>query len=203
LSEVEFPEMTAREFPIGPATALALRRSTADLPAWELLIPSDTAVAAYEAVCRAGKSLDLRHAGAYMSESLRLENGTPSWGRDVSRLETPFETGLDALVQPDKQVPFVGQESLLQLRGQRPKKRLVRFVLDGVGAWPQGREPIWRDGTCVGHVTTAAFGHSIGKMLAFGYVSAKGAAVDDGFIFDGRYEIEIADRRFAAIVATQ
>ena len=203
LSEVEFPEMTAREFPIGPATALALRRSTADLPAWELLIPSDTAVAAYEAVCRAGKSLDLRHAGAYMSESLRLENGTPSWGRDVSRLETPFETGLDALVQPDKQVPFVGQESLLQLRGQRPKKRLVRFVLDGVEAWPQGREPIWRDGTCVGHVTTAAFGHSIGKMLAFGYVSAKGAAVDDGFIFDGRYEIEIADRRFAAIVATQ
>ena len=202
-SDLEIPKMTARELPVGPATVLVLRRSAADLPAWELLIPSDTAVAAYEAICRAGANLDLRHAGAYMSESLRLESGTPSWGRDVSRLETPFETGLDALVQPDKQVPFVGQEALLRLHGQSPKKRLVLFALDGAGAWPQGREPIWRDGTCVGHVTTAAFGHSIGRMLAFGYISAEGAAVDGGFLFDGRYEIEIADRRFAAIVATQ
>ena len=198
LSEVEFPNMTVQQLSIGPTTTWALRLSPADVTVWALLIPSDTALSAYEAICTAGADFGLHHAGAYTSESLRLESRTPLWGRDVSRLETPFEAGLDALVQPDNQTPFVGQEALRRLRNQSPRKRLVLFTFDDVEAWPHGREPIRRDGTCVGHVTTAAFGHSMGKMLAFGYVSAEGVALDDSFIRDGRYEIEIADRRFVA-----
>lgn len=198
MSDAGFPDMTARELSIGPATAWALRRSQLGEPDWELLTPSDCAPAACDVLCEAGRGFDLTHAGAYAFESLRLENGAPLWGRDVSRLETPFEAGLESLVGLDKRAPFIGQEALLRQHDEGPRKRLVLFTLDDSEAWPHGSEPIRRDGTCVGHVTSAAFGHSLGMTLAFGYVTADGTALDDDFILGGRYEIEIADRRVAA-----
>ena len=54
-----------------------------------------------------------------------------------------------------------------------------------------GDEPIWHDGQVVGWVTSGAYGHSVGRSLALGYVPGELAGADAGF------EIEIIGERRA------
>ena len=58
-------------------------------------------------------------------------------------------------------------------------------------------EPIWRDGTLVGHVTSGAYGHTLGSCLGLGYVSVEKGA-PPRVALEGVYEIEVAGQRFAA-----
>ena len=52
-----------------------------------------------------------------------------------------------------------------------------------------GDEPIWHDGKVVGWVTSGAYGHSVQRSLALGYVPAALAEATSGF------EIEIIGER--------
>ena len=38
-----------------------------------------------------------------------------------------------------------------------------------------GYEPIFADDMCIGHVTSANFGYSVGKFIAFGYLPVEHA----------------------------
>jgi 4-methylaminobutanoate oxidase (formaldehyde-forming) len=49
----------------------------------------------------------------------------------------------------------------------------------------------------VGSVTSAAYGHTLGRAVAMGYVEMPGAA-DARVIADATFELEIADRRVTA-----
>jgi len=52
-----------------------------------------------------------------------------------------------------------------------------------------GDEPIWHDGKVVGWVTSGAYGYSVQRSLALGYVPAEVATATSGF------EIEIIGER--------
>jgi 4-methylaminobutanoate oxidase (formaldehyde-forming) len=64
-----------------------------------------------------------------------------------------------------------------------------------------GNELILRDGEPVGFVTSAAFGHSIGKPVALGIVTRSDGLADAAWIDAGRYEIDLAGERHAAQVS--
>ena len=70
--------------------------------------------------------------------------------------------------------------------------RLVSFAMDASDADCLGDEPIWHDGQVVGWVTSGAYGHTVKRSLALGYVPASVAAATSGF------EIEIIGERHAA-----
>ena len=77
------------------------------------------------------------------------------------------------------------------------KNMLGFFTVDTGGnedIFPWGYENIYRNGDLVGCVTSAAFGHTIGKPICMGYVSATGdrSVVTPRFLKDGRYEIDIS-----------
>src|SRR5260370_28065140 len=91
-------------------------------------------------------------------------------GREGPTEDTAWEAGLGFAVRLDKAVPFIGREALLSRRSQPLTKRLVTFVLEDPDALPWGDEPILRDGRVVGVVTSAAFGHTLGRAVALGYV---------------------------------
>ena len=76
-------------------------------------------------------------------------------------------------------------------------RRLLSFTLDDPDALPLGDEPIFRAGACVGQITSAAFGHTLGRAVALGYARRDGEA-DEAVVEDGGFEIEIAGERFAA-----
>ena len=68
----------------------------------------------------------------------------------------------------------------------------------GTANWPLGSELILRDGEPVGEVTSAAYGHTLGRAVAMGYVESRDGPADRTYVESGRYELDIAGERFAA-----
>ena len=192
-----FPFLTSREIAIGQATARASRVTYVGELGWELYVPVEQAGLVYDELAQAGRDLGLRDAGYYALDSLRMEKAYRAWGREVTIDDTPWEAGLGFAVRLDKRVPFLGREALLEQRERTLTKRLLTFVLEDEAALPWGDEPILRDGRVVGSVTSAAFGHTLGRAVAMGYVRDPGG-VDEAYVAGGRFELDVAGDRIPA-----
>ena len=192
-----FPFLTSREIAIGQATARASRVTYVGELGWELYVPVEQAGLVYDELAQAGRDLGLRDAGYYALDSLRMEKAYRAWGREVTIDDTPWEAGLGFAVRLDKPVPFLGREALLEQRERTLTKRLLTFVLEDEAALPWGDEPILRDGRVVGSVTSAAFGHTLGRAVAMGYVRDPGG-VDEAYVASGRFELDVGGDRIPA-----
>ena len=195
LGNEAFPFATMRDIGIGHAPVRALRITYVGELGWELYVPVEFAPAVYDDLVRAGRDLGLRDAGYYALDSLRLEKGYRAWGRDIGPDRTPLEAGLAFAVRLDK--PFTGREALVRQREQGLTQRLVQFVLDDPEPLLFGGELILRDGQSVGEVTSAAYGHTLGRAVALGWVRDAGG-VDRATIEAGTYELDVGGERFAA-----
>jgi len=197
LGPAAFPFLTSREIAIGQATARASRVTYVGELGWELYVPVEQAGLVYDELAQAGRDLGLRDAGYYALDSLRMEKAYRAWGREVTIDDTPWEAGLGFAVRLDKPVPFLGREALLEQRERTLTKRLLTFVLEDEAALPWGDEPILCDGRVVGSVTSAAFGHTLGRAVAMGYVRDPGG-VDEAYVASGRFELDVAGDRIPA-----
>jgi sarcosine dehydrogenase len=197
LGPAAFPFLTSREIAIGQATARASRVTYVGELGWELYVPVEQAGLVYDELAQAGRDLGLRDAGYYALDSLRMEKAYRAWGREVTIDDTPWEAGLGFAVRLDKPAPFLGREALLEQRERTLTKRLLTFVLEDEAALPWGDEPILRDGRVVGSVTSAAFGHTLGRAVAMGYVRHPGG-VDEAYVAGGRFELDVAGERIPA-----
>jgi glycine cleavage system T protein len=201
LSGEAFPFGASREIDLGYGFARATRITYVGELGWELLIPADLAVHVYDVITAAGPGHGLRHAGYYALDSLRLEKGYRSWGHDVSAGDTPLEAGLGYAVAWDKPGGFTGREALLRQRERGVRRRLLHFLLGDPGAFAYHDEPIYRDGELVGHLTSAAYGYTLGRTVALGYVTAPTAGLGTSWFTSGSYQIEIAAQRIPAQVS--
>jgi aminomethyltransferase len=124
-------------------TAIDVSRTgyTGDL-GYELWIPADHAVAAWEALMAAGKAYGIRPAGMLALDVVRLEAGLILLEVDYTSARhainpdqnySPFEIGLGRLVSFDKS-DFVGRLALeREQRRGGPQRRLVGLELDWYG----------------------------------------------------------------------
>jgi 4-methylaminobutanoate oxidase (formaldehyde-forming) len=197
LSNEAFPFATSREIWLGRALVRASRITYVGELGWELYVPVEFAAEVYDALHAAGGDLGLADAGYYAIESLRVEKGYRAWGRELTTDDTPLEAGLGFAVRFDKAVPFIGRDALREQRARPLARRLVSFMLEDPSALPWGDEPVWSEGAIVGSTTSAAFGHTLGRAVALGYVKRPGG-VDSAYLETARFEIEIAGDRFAA-----
>jgi 4-methylaminobutanoate oxidase (formaldehyde-forming) len=189
---IDNPYNTMKELDVGDARAWAFRISYVGELGWELYVPSEFAVNAYDALVAAGGEFGLRHAGYHALDSLRLEKGSRSWGHDLSPADTPLEAGLEFAVAFGKQADFIGREALLRQRETGVKRRLLSFTLDDPRRLLFHDEPIYGDGRVVGRITSAAFGHTLGRAVGLGYVEEPQHVKT--------YEIDIAGERVPASV---
>ena len=117
----------------------------------------DYGVEAYESWAE-----DARDAGdAAELEPLRIEAGTPAWGKELDETVLPAEAGLDETHVSFTKGCYPGQEPIARLhfRG-RPNRRLR--VLDIQHASPG--DEIVLDGKTVGRVTSAVPGKALGYV---------------------------------------
>jgi 4-methylaminobutanoate oxidase (formaldehyde-forming) len=197
-SNAAFPFATMRLVDLGYARVLAGRITYVGELGWELYVPTEFAVAVYEALMAAGGDLGLRDAGYYALESLRLEKGYRAWGREISPDVTPWEAGLGFAVKLDKPAPFVGREALVAAKAKPSTRRIASFTLDDSDPIAWGGELVVHDGKPAGEVTSAAYGHTLGRTVCLATVHAGGAAVDAAWLASGKWQIDIAGQRCAA-----
>ena len=202
VSNAAFPFGTARHIGIAGCPVLALRVTYVGELGWELHMPSEYAVNVYEALMAAGRDCGLTNAGYRAIETLRLEKGYRAWGADIGPDHTPVEAGLRWAVKLRKDIDFLGRAAIEAQLRDGVRKMLACFTIDDPDTVLWGRETIYRNGERVGWLTSAGFGHTIGKYIGYGYVRNEGG-VDADYIREGRYELEVATQRVPAKVHMQ
>ncbi|MEX0809105.1 MAG: FAD-dependent oxidoreductase [Dongiaceae bacterium] len=193
VSDHAFPFLSAAHLAIGNAQPLVVRISFTGELGYELYMPEAEQLAVYSALIEAGRAFDLRHFGVRALNSLRLEKGYGSWGREYTMDYTPFEAALDRFVRPEKG-SFIGRDAVQKMDAASPARRLALFAIDADeadphGSDPMGGEPLFHRGRCVGRLTSGGYGHWVEKSLGLGYLPADAAADGQGF------EVEILGRR--------
>jgi glycine cleavage system aminomethyltransferase T len=107
----------------------------------------------------------------------------------------PYEAGLAFAVKPDKG-EFLGRAALAT-RAEHVTRRLSCLTLVDPNAFVVGKEPVFAGNERIGYVTSAAYGYTIGRGVAYAWLPAElaevGTAVQIGYF----------DQRVAAIVTAE
>ena len=176
LSNDGFPYMTAKPVTIAEVPALALRISYVGELGWEIYTPSEHGLRLWDVLWEAGQPLGVIAAGGGAFDSLRLEKGYRLWGNDIHTEYNPYEAGTGFAVRMRKG-NFIGRDALREVRSNGVKHKLCCITLDNPNAVVTGKEPIVDGDEVLGYVTSANYGHSIGRGIVYGYLPVGHAEV--------------------------
>ena len=193
LSNQAFPWLSGQQIHVGLAPVRAMRINFVGELGWELHHPIEYQIHLFEALTDAGEAFGLGMCGMRAMDSLRIEKSYRMWGQDLTREYSVLEAGLERFVHLDKG-EFTGRAALLRQKQEGVPQRFVTLEVEVDDADPLGNEPIYRDGAMIGRATAGAYGHTVEKSLALGYVVAEAGEVGTAL------EIEILGRRFPARV---
>lgn len=198
LSNEAFPYMSAKEIDLHYVRALALRVTYLGELGWELYIPPEYALTAYDALIECSQDLGGKNAGIQALYSLRTEKGYRDYGHDIDNTDNPLEVGLGFAVKIDKPGGFIGREAFLyQKEAGTPKQRLALFVLEEPEPLLYFNELIYLNGKLAGTIRAGSYGHSLGAAVGLGMVEHDGGVTRE-LIREGKFEIQIAGVRYPA-----
>lgn len=168
----ELPVFAHERLLLGDTAALVVRRPRYGLPAFELFVPHEAAVAVWQALTTAGAT----PVGWDALDACRIERGVGRFGCDFDDTTLAPEAGLGHAVSYTKGC-YVGQETVAKIhwRGHdQTARRLVALALDGDDfdgrPVPARGTPILADGKEVGLITSAVRHPATGAAVALGYV---------------------------------
>ncbi|MEO1193141.1 MAG: FAD-dependent oxidoreductase [Pseudomonadota bacterium] len=197
LSNAAFPWLTTQPITIGMSTGLALRVSYVGELGWELHIPMGQSLGVYQRLWAAGEAQGIRDFGMYAMDSMRLEKCYRSWKQDLSTDWTLLEGRLDRFVKLDKAADFPGKATLLNEKQQGSKELFVPLLLEETEVEPPYLASVWQNGTAVGLVTSAGYGHRIGRSIAL-------ATIRSDLAVEGTpLEVDVYGVRKTATVASE
>jgi len=107
--------------------------------------------------------------GLRATESMRIEKGYRDWKADLITEFNPFESALDRFVNLDKD--FVGKTALMTIVDRGPRRKIVSMEIMSDVAPAHPGDSIVSNGQIVGTITSASWGHRVGKNLAMGFVN--------------------------------
>jgi len=174
-------------------------------PGYSLYIPSEFALQIYDNLMKVGRDYGIRNVGQLAMRFLRVEKFIPFWAEELSSVTTPNEVNRTYKVKFDKP-SFIGKNALLKQKKEGISQRLVQFHLEKFDKdkdiWPWSGESIYRNEEFVGSVTSSAYGFTLNKMVALGFVKNKDSLtgesvpLDAGWINekDTKWTIDIAGK---------
>jgi glycine cleavage system T protein len=177
VSNEAFPYMTARELHIGPVPVRALRISYVGELGWEIYARAEFGGMLWETLWGAGLPCGVVACGGGAYDSLRLEKGYRLWGQDIDEEHNAYEAGLGWAVRLGKPSDFIGRAAAARIKEEGVTRRLSCMVLDDPSVLLVGKEPLLADGRPVGYVTSAGWGATVGKSIAYGYLPESLSAV--------------------------
>lgn len=174
---------------------VAMRLSYVGELGWEIYTTADRGQALWDKLWSAGQPHGVIAAGRQAFNSLRLEKGYRSWGADMTTEHDPYEAGVGFAVKATKE-GFVGKAALEGRSEKTAKRRLTCLTIDDGKSMVLGKEPVFINGKAGGYVTSAAFGFTIRKPIAYAWLGS-GIATGDAV------EIEYFGKRIAATVTAE
>jgi len=203
-----FPWLTAREVHVAGVPVTAMRVSYVGELGWELHHPIDRMPDLYDALVAAGEPHGMVHFGSYAMNAMRIEKAYKAWGGELTTEITPIEAGLDRFVDLDTPGrDFIGRDATLVRRDAAGPDLtgldmvLVYCEVDATDSDCRGNEPTYDpagdSSGAMGITTGGAWGHTVGKSLAFAYV-------DPAFLEPGStFEIALFGGRHTATVLAE
>lgn len=180
---------------IGTVPVTAMRLSYVGELGWEIYTTAEHGQRLWDLLWEAGQEHGVIAAGRGAFSSLRLEKGYRSYGADMTAEHDPYEAGLGFAVKLDKG-DFVGREALLARKDSSPR-RLTCLTLPEPGDMVLGKEPVYAADRCVGYVTSAAYGYTINRAVAYAWLPVELAEVGT------ELEIGYFDQRVRAVVTAE
>ncbi len=199
VSNEAFPFRAAREIDLGFARALCIRITYLGELGYELYVPAEQAVHAYDRLAEAGRPVGLRHAGLKALSSLRMEKGYRDYGHDIDNTDSVLEAGLGFAVALDKPGGFIGRDAVLAKKAAGPlHRRLLQILVTDPEPLMFHAEVVRRDGVPVGYIRAASYGHTLGGAVGLAMIDAGDQPLDQAWIDAGTWTVEIADRTYPA-----
>ncbi|KAF2639786.1 Aminomethyltransferase folate-binding domain-containing protein [Massarina eburnea CBS 473.64] len=194
-SNKALPYFGVKKATVAGIPVLAFRKSYVGELGWEIQTSAEYGQRLWDVVMQAGKLHGIVAAGRAALNSLRIEKGYRTYGSDMTTEHNPYEAGVTSAIDMTKS-DFVGKAALELLSKQVPKKQLRCLTVDDGRSIVLGKEPVFIDNKATGYVTTAAFGFTVGKPVAFAWLPSD--------VAEGRnVEIEYFGRRIPATVSAE
>ena len=154
-----------------------------------------------------GRDYGIRNVGHLAMRMLRIEKFIPFWAEELTSETNPIEVNKTFKVEFEKE-HFIGKRALMRQKEEGVTKRLVQFHLENHDKdrdiWPWGGEAVYRNGEWAGVVSSTAYGFTLRKMVALGFVRHPGGAtvVEEEWITDpsAKWTIAIAGKPFTASI---
>jgi len=185
----------AKKATIGGVPVTAMRLSYVGELGWEIYTTADNGQRLWDVLWQAGQPFGVIAAGRTAFNALRLEKGYRAWGTDMTTEHDPYEAGVGFAVRTAKDA-FVGKAALEGRSEDTASRRLRCLTVDDGRSVVLGKEPVLREGEPIGYVTSAAFGYTIGKPIAYAYLPSW---VQEG----DPVEIEYFGKRIRATVSPE
>ena len=171
-----FPYGDSKFINIGKLEVWAQRLSYVGELGYELYININYGKKLYDILVSEGKNFNLSHCGMHSMDIMRMESGFVHWGHDISPEENQYQSGLRFTISYKKNVNFIGKDSLIKIKDQKPSKQLLMFVL--INSKPGQplllhEEPIYLENKIIGRTTSGNYSFCFEKNLTFGYINTE------------------------------
>ncbi len=172
LSNAGFRWLTAQQIKVAGHDLWAFRMSYAGELGWEFHIPRENALAIYDALWTAGEAHGITDYGSFAMNALRMEKGFKGAG-ELTNEVTLSEADVMRFARLDKD--YLGADATRTSAKQAEAGGMpwvcayLEIDPDGVEDG-HGGEAIRLNGQVVGSTASVAYGHSVGKILAFAYI---------------------------------
>ncbi len=177
LDNAGFRWLTARQITIAGQAMWAMRLSYAGELGWEIHGPREAMPAVYDALWSAGEPFGIADYGSFAMNAMRMEKGFKGAGELTNEVTLP-EADVMRFVKLDKG-EFLGREATrASLDGERPWSCAYLEIEPDGETDGHGGEAVLMNGAVVGSTSSMAYGHTIGKILAFAYIKPEAAMPD-------------------------
>jgi folate-binding protein YgfZ len=158
----------------------AIRESPTGRPGFTLVGPLHAKPDILGRLTAAGTDLELFEIDRETFDILRIEAGTPEFGRDLTEKNLPQELGRDGRAISFVKGCYLGQETVARIDALGHVNQMLRgFRLHS----PEGRlapgDVLRVDGKQVGHLTSTAFSPGWNSWVALGYLRESAKSLQD------------------------
>ena len=180
---------------VGGENVLIVRTDFIGLPVYDLVASSSQGRRLWGELLDGGAPFGIKPVGTEAAEIVRVEQGIPQYGVDMSEDNNPLEAGLLQYISFTKGC-YIGQEVVTRLNTyKKVRKYLVRLTLDGHGR-PMPEARLFSDGEDAGVLSSVVTSPRLGREIGLGYVIKRHAEPGTRLTVgsaDGQQTAEVAE----------